>query len=40
MSEVEIRGQLRKGRWAATEGKRGGLPLHIGLAGELSGNSR
>ena len=37
MSGVEIRQrQLKKGRQAAEEDKRGGPPLHIGLAGALS----
>ena len=36
MSAVEIRrGQLKNGSGAAGEGKRGGPPLHIGLAGAL-----
>ena len=36
MSGVEIRqGQLQKGRGAAREGKSGGPPLYIGLAGAL-----
>ena len=29
-------GQLKKGRGAAGEGRRGGRPLHIGLAGALT----
>ena len=38
MSGVEIRHkQLKKGRGAAGEDKRGGPPLNIGLAGALSG---
>ena len=36
MSGVEIRGQLKNGRGAAGEDKRGGPPLHTGLAGALS----